>query len=128
LNDSEEYAKAGKLAGQVLEDSPKSTEALIIAGQAVSALKREDLALNFFGRVEYDGSDASIEAIYQCGRNLFEMGNSTGAEKCLRRVLEHDPAHVETNNKLMYSIESIKRLICILAGERIFPKLYQNCL
>ncbi len=94
------YAEAERCAKDVLKRNPRSSLALLIAGNAAIRMERSDDAIRYFQRVPDDGGAAAVQALYQAGERLMATGHARRAEEQLRHALHYDPGHTKANKKL----------------------------
>jgi len=97
---TEEYVEAEKLAKEVLRQDERSSQALLIAGEAAIRQSRSEDAIRYFLQVEDDGSADAVHAHYRAGERLMTTGHAREAEQHLRRALQYDPGHALANKKL----------------------------
>ncbi|HUG71760.1 MAG TPA: FG-GAP-like repeat-containing protein [Pirellulaceae bacterium] len=97
---SEQYADAERCANDLLQRDSQSSQALLIAGEAAIRQVRNEHAIRYFQRVEDDGSEAAVHALYRTGERLMATGHAREAEQYLRRALHHDSGHTKANKKL----------------------------
>ncbi len=97
---SEQYAAAETRAKEILRHEPRSSGALLIAGEAAVRQSRSEDAIDYFRQVVDDGSADAVHALYRAGERLMTIGLARDAEQCLRRALHHDPGHAQANKKL----------------------------
>lgn len=92
--ESGDFEQAAELAGQVLQQDPGSVEGLVVAGFAAENADRIDDAIGFYSQIPDNSNPRSLEGRCLLAQLLFiEKGRAAAAEKCYRRVLEHDPKH-----------------------------------
>jgi tetratricopeptide (TPR) repeat protein len=90
-----DYEAAAELAGNALRRAPRDTEAALLAGDAHSALKQYQRALEFYQGEYRDDTARAIEMRMKSGRILMHhLGRAADAEVCFRGVLQDDPGHV----------------------------------
>ena len=97
-----DFQAAQRLADLVLCETPRSTQALVVAGYAAAGQQQTDAALGYFDRVPEDGRADALGAIEVCGDQAFQLGRVAAAEVYFRRVLQDDPSHVEKRERLIY--------------------------
>lgn len=102
----DDHAEAERLAGQVLAKSPRSTQALLIAGRAASRPGRSEDALAYYSKVADDGSPEAAQALLGAAQRYLKEGYAADAERCLRRVLEIDPTSLAARKELVYLLEA----------------------
>lgn len=100
LLSSEEYVEAERLAKEVLLQDERSSQALLIAGEAAIRQSHNEDAIRYFLQVEDDGSADAVHAFYRAGERLMTTGHAREAEQSLRRALQYDPGHLLANKKL----------------------------
>lgn len=105
LADSD-HAEAERLAGQVLAKSPRSTQALLIAGRAASRPGRSADALAYYSKITDDGGPEAAQALLGAAQRYVKEGYAADAERCLRRVLEIDPTSLPARKELIYLLEA----------------------
>ena len=91
------YSDAKQLAERVLERSPESTRALLIAGDADHARTNLDSALKYYERIPRDTSAESVKARTQSGVISLKLGRADSAEQFFRGVVKDAPAHLQAN-------------------------------
>jgi len=96
----EEYEHAERFANLALDNSPDCSLALLIAGEAASKLHRGEEALGYFQRVKEGETAEYVQAQCWAAERLLILGHATDAERCLRRALELDGNHPESNERL----------------------------
>lgn len=99
--DRGEFMVAQGIAEQVLEHDPASRKALVLAGRAALEQQRFKTALNYFDRLNDDGSVESTTALVVSGQTAIQLGRLRDAEDYFRRVLARDPSHLEANEGLL---------------------------
>lgn len=96
----EQYEEAERVALAVLEESPQSATALLIAGEAMASNHRIEEALPFLLDVPAANPAEYVRAQCHAATRLIQTGRARDAEACLKRVLEIDPLHLEANERL----------------------------
>ncbi len=96
----EQYEEAERVARAVLEESPQSATALLIAGEAMACNHRVEEALPFLLGVPSANQAEYVRAQCHAASRLIQVGRARDAEACLRRVLKIDPLHREANERL----------------------------
>ena len=101
---------AARLLTQVaVEQSPSDVQALFWHGMALSHTNDAEAALTFLNRVLILAPD-NIEAAYNAGVILFELGNLRDAETVFRRALAAPPAMLTTRVRISVHLRLIKLL------------------
>lgn len=84
--------RSAELANQLLQRAPNSVEGRIVAGYAAASRHQFDVAFNHYSQIPDDASPGSLEGRCLLAQLLFfDMGRAADAEKCYRRILQHDP-------------------------------------
>jgi len=82
------------LAEQLLQQAPKSVEGRIIAGYAAASRHQVEVAFKHYSQIPDEANARSLEGRCLLAQLLFfDMGRAAEAEKCYRRILQHDPEH-----------------------------------
>ncbi len=97
-----DFAAAERLSQQVLNQSPQSSRALCLAGQAAAGLQRYPEALDYFRQMPHGSEALPAEAYGEAARVALLLGRAAEAEAFLRQALEQDPDDVAANNQLAY--------------------------
>lgn len=89
-----ELPRAAELARQILQQDPVSADGLIVAGYVAASRHQIDEAAGFYSRIPDRSDPSALEGRCLFAQLLlFDLGRAAEAERCYRRVLEHDPAH-----------------------------------
>ncbi len=126
LAESQQLLREGKFeaaeiaAQKILRGATNQPDALIVAGEATTQLKRYSDALNYYDNVSQENRDLYITATWAMGEILTEVGHLSEAEAKLQIVLSLNPAHLPTHRRLaaLYS----------LAGRRWDSKVHYEAL
>lgn len=101
----EDYPEAERLAIAVLKETPDSTQALLIAGEAAVGLHEHDRAIRYFEGVTDSDPLAFVRAQFGKGERLLMLGRMTESEKCLRTARALNPRHFGASNRLSYLLQ-----------------------
>lgn len=86
--------RSTELATQLLKQAPNSVEGRIVAGYAAASRHQVDTAFRHYSQIPDDANPRSLEGRCLLAQLLFfDMGRAADAERCYRRILEHDPDH-----------------------------------
>ena len=99
-------AEAERLARQVLAESPRTTQALLIAGRAASKRLNSRDALEYYRQVADDGGPDAAQALLGSAQRYLKEGHASESERCLRRVLAIDPSSLAARKELVYLLEA----------------------
>lgn len=123
---SGDYATAGQLCEQALQQDASHVPALLLAGDAAMRTERFDDALKFFRRIPDSDSDNSIAAQFATAEAQRAQGRLTDAETEYRKVIQHRPAHLMAHERLAFILdlqgrrwESVPHLLEQLRQDRI---------
>ena len=84
--------RSTELASQILQRAPNSIDGRIVAGFAAASRHQFEVAFSHYSQIPDDASPSSLEGRCLLAQLLFfDMGRAADAEKCYRRVLQHDP-------------------------------------
>lgn len=97
-----DHARANDLANEVLHEHPHSSHALLIAGEANTALQKPQRAIDYFSRVPEVDRANWLHAQFGKAERLMWLGHARDAEKLFRRVLQDNPAHIGANRSLSF--------------------------
>lgn len=86
--------RSTELAAQLLQRAPNSVEGRIVAGYVAANRHQIEEAFNHYSHIPDDADPKSLEGRCLLAQLLFfDMGRAADAERCYRRVLQHDPDH-----------------------------------
>lgn len=95
------YEHAREIAEYVLEREPRSTTALVIAGQAAAGQQHWEDAVGYLDRIPADAGPLAAHGNYLAGKLLLhQMHRASDAEERFRRALDIEPRHLETHGQL----------------------------
>ncbi len=96
------FADAEKLAASILPSCAQFSEAMLVAGESATRLKRLEDAANYYRLIPIDSSDTSGLAQFSLANVLIHAGDLSGAFNAFNLVLETDPGDVATHSRLAF--------------------------
>jgi len=114
------FDQAQSAANRVLELSPGSSAAFLLAGYAAAGAADFELSSSLLSRVPSESRHSHLAEL-GLAKNLLTRGRVEAAEQHYRRVLQQDPYNIEGNRRLGHllqaegrvweSVEFLKRLL-----------------
>ncbi|MEO2028350.1 MAG: FG-GAP-like repeat-containing protein [Fuerstiella sp.] len=100
-----DFVKAEQLANVVLANNPDCYAAAAIAGDAACGRHDHEAAIEYYGRIPWDGSPASLRAGFGLGERYRILGSLKQAEHCLRFVLQQRPTDFQSNRLMAFVLQ-----------------------
>jgi tetratricopeptide (TPR) repeat protein len=100
-----DYTTALRLADHVLQEDPGCHFALVIAGDAASALHEHDRAIAYYRQVSDDDELLAVRAQLGLGSRFLLAGRMKEAEQHFRYVLDRDPDQFDANKHLAFLMQ-----------------------
>ena len=97
-----DFAEAERLATIVLQRDPTSVQALFLAGVSAKEDHGVEAAIAYIERIPDDGTTEAAQALFAGAEFAYQAGHAKGAEELYLRVVELDPSHTKTRERLIF--------------------------
>ena len=96
------FADAERLVISISPEDPCFTDAMLIAGESATKLKRLEDAVNYYRSIPIDDSDNSVLAQFSLANVLIHTGDISSAFEAFERVLKSEPMDVATHSRVAF--------------------------
>ncbi len=97
-----DYPVARAMAEEALQTAPKSTDALLVAGEAAARMGDADVALDHYLAVENDGGPGYVTSRWAAGNIALVQAQLSRAEQLFQAALSADPHNVIAHERLAF--------------------------